>query len=739
MGALVFVTTELSPFTAGGIGRVLHNVLKSMAPQDRRRACVLALDCTVRDAEFAAVFPGVRLVTVDSNEDVGRHEVSGHQPPRRAFTSTDFQWKSSVVFRALRTLSRDVEIDYVEFPDWGALGFATVQEKKISGFLSEATVAVRLHSTHAVLLRHEAYIVKDTDGAVVDIERKTLRDCDLLIGQLAPVAESMREVFGFDRSEWEPRLVIHAPPVLLDTCSPKTETIAATDSMPIVFGSKIQRVKRPDLFVRGVSAFCREAPNYAGDVLASAHSFDGAYSEIVMGLVAPDLVARFHFDPPNAAREPLIATCTFVVPSDFESFCLAAYEASLLGARLVLNGANPAFGEGTPWIDGVNCYKFDGTSLGMQRALNRNFEGQSTLRPVVLPSDPWPWAQRKPPATLPKSDDRPLVSVIIPHFNLAAHLPSTLISVLEQTYENVEIVLVDDYSTDAVSRALIEDLHARARTRLKVVTPSGNLGLAAARNLAINHAVGEYIVPLDADDLLDRRFIEVSVRALQGNPDFDVFVTQAAFFRDGQSIVLPGERADFEDYAVFVGEALVSGLRQNRFSTATACFRSKVLREYGYFESLRSYEDWNLYLRLAQDGRRFLVANDVYFYYRNLPGSMIKEAMDQDRRALLVHDNLRTAINLKRLTPLAYVSFYPPGDVLLAPPPKSDPNPQISLHVLEPPKSGGDPPRGLLSIAAATLEGKIEEKIKPVIARRLERFPFVFARAQRLYRRFCGR
>src|SRR5262249_31662717 len=156
-----------------------------------------------------------------------------------------------------------------------------------------------------------------------------------------------------------------------------------------------------------------------------------------------------------------------------------------------------------------NCYKFDGTSLGLHRALHRNFEDRDTLRPVVPPSDPWPWTQRKPPpARIQESDDPPLVSVVIPHFNLGEHVVSTLSSVLEQTYENIEIVLVDDRSTDAYSRALIDDLRSHVRAGLKVVVPPANLGLAGARNFGIAHAAGEYIVPLDADDLLDRRFIE---------------------------------------------------------------------------------------------------------------------------------------------------------------------------------------------------------------------------------------
>jgi glycosyltransferase involved in cell wall biosynthesis len=664
LGALVFVTTELSPFTAGGVGRVVHNTLKSMLPEDQRRAYVLALDCNINKAGFEAVFPGVRLISISSDDETGRYDARGHQPPRRAFSDTDFHWKSSRVFCALRTLSCAVEIDYVEFPDWGALGFATIQEKRISGFLGSATLAVRLHTAHAMLLHHEAQTttVKDSDRAIVDLERKTLRDCDLLIAQLATVGEHTRQVFGFDRSEWDTRLVVHAPPVLLDTCSTKAETLAATPDMPIMFGSKIQAFKRPDLFIRGVSGYCRGNPQYTGDVLVSAHSFDHVYREFVVGLIAPDLVGRFNFDVPmiSAARERLIATSTFVVPSDFESFCLAAYEASLLGARVILNGTNPAFGDDTPWRDGVNCYKFDGTSLGLQKALERSFNDGDDLRPAAIPSDPWPWKAQNPPAKFSATNGNPLVSVIIPHFNLGQHLPSTLVSVLEQTYENIEIVLVDDCSTDERSRSLIDDLRSRDRVGLKVIALLGNVGLAASRNCAIAHAAGEYILPLDADDLLHRRFLEVAVLALQRNPDFDVFVTPAAFFHDGKSVILPGENADFPDYAVFVGEALVSGVRENRFSTATALFRANVLREYGYVESLRCYEDWNLYLRLAQDRRRFLVANDVYFYYRNRPASMFKEAQRPGRHLLFMHDNLRTAVSIARLTSLAYLAFLPP-------------------------------------------------------------------------------
>jgi glycosyltransferase involved in cell wall biosynthesis len=258
-----------------------------------------------------------------------------------------------------------------------------------------------------------------------------------------------------------------------------------------------------------------------------------------------------------------------------------------------------------------------------------------------------------------RTDETPLVSVLIPHYNLGQYLPATLVSVLEQTYPNIEIIIVDDCSTDANSKGLIEELRSNPQSAMQVIVAPGNLGLGAARNLAIANAKGKYIVPVDADDLLDRRFVELAVGALQRNPEFDVVVSPAGYFHDGHPVVLPGENADFADYAIFVGEALVGGFEHNRFSTATAVFRGDVLRTYRYNESLRSYEDWNLYLRLARDGLRFLVTTDVYFHYRNRPNSMIKQVLDWSRHALFVHDNLRTALNVARLTPLAYLALCP--------------------------------------------------------------------------------
>ena len=90
-----------------------------------------------------------------------------------------------------------------------------------------------------------------------------------------------------------------------------------------------------------------------------------------------------------------------------------------------------------------------------------------------------------------------LVSVIIPAFNAAEHIRQTLNSVLAQTYQAIEVIVVDDGSADATG-AIVEEF-VKKDARFQLVRQS-NAGVGAARNTAIRKARGKYIAPLDADD-----------------------------------------------------------------------------------------------------------------------------------------------------------------------------------------------------------------------------------------------
>lgn len=114
-------------------------------------------------------------------------------------------------------------------------------------------------------------------------------------------------------------------------------------------------------------------------------------------------------------------------------------------------------------------------------------------------------------------DALPLVSVIIPVYNVEAYLRECIDSVIGQTYTNLEILLIDDGSPDGCGA--ICDEYALADPRIKVIHQQ-NGGLSAARNTGLDHACGEFICVIDSDDFIDANMIEIlSDRLIRDNAD----------------------------------------------------------------------------------------------------------------------------------------------------------------------------------------------------------------------------
>ena len=645
MSRLVFVSTELTPYTPGASGRVMRNMLRALDEADRKRTTLVMVDAAVDATAFKAAFPHVELVEVDTRATRGRFTDSRHHPPASAYSNTLWHWRSACVFRALAELSKSGPIDYLEFPDLGGLAFCTLQECRLQGFLSDATVAVRLHGSHTALLHAEARPLAIADLNLSDLERKCLRDCDYVVTPSLAVSEAVRDIFDFPVQEWEPRVLCHVP---FDRTSLATDTVPASMHQALVFASEFQRSGRPDLFVRGVVGLMRNCPQYTGAMTLDARSTDEAYRAQIERLVPPALVERAVFlaQAEQHVFAALAANATVVFPGAFEAAATAALDVSLQGGRVILNKANPAFGEGTPWLDGINCLKFDGTPTGLVEVLERNFARNEKLVPVRHPESPWPWltAAKRKRAWRALGEQPPLVSVVVPHYNLGGYLPATLENLIGQNYGNIEILVVDDASTDAQSVLGIDELARSADPRVKVIRLAANAGLAGARNVGVRHATGPYVLTLDADDLIHPRFLEVGVAALENNAEFDIVVTPAGYFIDGDVPPVMGAAVNpCRDYAMFSGEAVVAGLLENRFSTATALFRRSAMERFPYLESLSCYEDWSLFMRMCDAGLRSIVTTDVFFFYRKRRNSMVHTPRDLARRRIEYSDLLRTS------------------------------------------------------------------------------------------------
>lgn len=205
----------------------------------------------------------------------------------------------------------------------------------------------------------------------------------------------------------------------------------------------------------------------------------------------------------------------------------------------------------------------------------------------------------------------PKVSVVIPCYNAMRFLPQTIDSVLEQTCQDFEIIIVDDGSTDSVKQwaSTIED------ERIHFVAQE-NQGVATARNTGLGRARGDYIAFLDADDLWHPSKLEKQVVALSENPEVGLVYTWVLLIDE---VGFPLEKVWKISDEGNVWERLVEG-------NIIACgsvplVRKSCVETVGLFEQFSfGCEDWDYWLRIAAR-YPFKVIKEILVYYRERPGS----------------------------------------------------------------------------------------------------------------------
>jgi glycosyltransferase involved in cell wall biosynthesis len=209
-----------------------------------------------------------------------------------------------------------------------------------------------------------------------------------------------------------------------------------------------------------------------------------------------------------------------------------------------------------------------------------------------------------------------LVSIVIPAYNPASFLLEAIASASAQTHSYTEIVLVNDGTDKPDSLAVL----GQARRLVTTYIEQPNRGLGAARNTGFRAARGEYIVPLDADDLLDPTYIFECLAALHDSDaafaytDFQVFGT--------------------ESYQERPGEYNLYRLLDRNFLTYAALIRTKDWElSGGYDESLKcfGYEDWEFWLRLGGRNRFGRYVPKSLFRYRKHGRSLYDDARERHR------------------------------------------------------------------------------------------------------------
>lgn len=205
------------------------------------------------------------------------------------------------------------------------------------------------------------------------------------------------------------------------------------------------------------------------------------------------------------------------------------------------------------------------------------------------------------------------VSIVVPCYDLGAFVEEAVESALRQTYEDVEVVVVDDGSTDPATRRVLDRLQG-PRTR---VLRKANGGCPSALNVGIEAARGDYVLPLSADDRIAPDYVRQAVEVLGGRDDVGIVYCRAELFgaRTG-----PWDLPDFS----------LDEMARGNVIFASAMFRRTDWERIGGFneQAVLGLEDWDFWLRLLSLRSAVVRLDDVLFSYRIRSDSLTSEMAD---------------------------------------------------------------------------------------------------------------
>jgi len=206
--------------------------------------------------------------------------------------------------------------------------------------------------------------------------------------------------------------------------------------------------------------------------------------------------------------------------------------------------------------------------------------------------------------------DSPKVSVLIPSYNYAHYIEEAIDSVLSQTYQNFELIIVDNCSTDNTKEVV--EQYIQKDSRIKLVINDVNIGMYRNYNKALLLANGEYIKFLNADDKLHEKCLEIFVGILDTNKDVSVVTSYRQFFGSKDDILKPKWFGLIERK-----KAIIEVLKHGNWigEPTTVMFRKKNVYSGLFDVTILMFADMDMWLRQLEHGDLY-VHNEVLSYFR---------------------------------------------------------------------------------------------------------------------------
>ncbi|MDR0540682.1 MAG: glycosyltransferase [Dysgonamonadaceae bacterium] len=211
------------------------------------------------------------------------------------------------------------------------------------------------------------------------------------------------------------------------------------------------------------------------------------------------------------------------------------------------------------------------------------------------------------------------VSLIVPVYNVAKYLPACMDSIVSQTLQDIEVICINDGSTDNCAEIL--EQYARKDARIAVITQA-NKGISNARNKGIARAKGEYIGFLDSDDVIAPDFLEKLYVAATKH-DADVAMTNIRRFLFGRY------KLRFREEKVYTEvQSKIDGANIPRCNYVWNKIYRKSALKYPFTEGIY-YEDMNWTIKVIYDANKVVSVPDTAYYYRKIPQSIVQSRSER--------------------------------------------------------------------------------------------------------------
>ena len=626
------LTTEYPPFHGGGISTYCHFTAE-MLSAGGIDVLVFVPDDSVRDFICTEEKNGIRLLRFNSNRsDLG---------PSLGYTAR-LSYEFAMMVKAI--MEKGERPDLIEAQDYLGIAYYLTQMKHLGyGILTDIPIVITLHSPAFVYLEYNRVSTyRFPDFWTCEMEKEAIAAADHLISPTRFIADEIQKYTDISKKKVHllanpyksgknepPEKFLRNKLVYYGKLSPQKGSFELLRYFKELWDSGFQH---PLYIIGGTDIVYHPEMQTMGQWV---EKYYGDY--IARGLLR--LLGKIQ---PRQIKDQLSDAHLIIVPSIVDNLPYVVMEAMSLG-KVVL--ASRQGGQREMIEDGVSGFLFDHDVPGdfasrllqilslpedeVQRIGSRACQRVSEnyafdvigpkkigllqkVKTEPMPADHFPFLYQEkgiPFANAPIEDER--LTVVIPYYNMGLYIEECVRSVMDSSYKDLEILIVDDGSSDPVSIEKLKSFAGREKIR---VFHQKNQGLALTRNEGARQAVGTFLAFLDADDKVAPSYYEKAIAALKKNTNVCFAGAWVQYFENSDQL-----------WPTFTPQPPYA-LVHNPVNSSGLVYKRAAFLEGGLNDKRTDYglEDYESVVNMLHHGFNGVVLPEVLFHYRVRSGSMFR-------------------------------------------------------------------------------------------------------------------